>query len=51
LHLATVHISIAKYTGGRRDSEEKTTKHVVYKHTHSYTGMYAIVPYHLAQSF
>jgi len=43
-HLATVHISIAKYTGGRRDSEEDTTKHVVYKH--SYTGMYAMISCH-----
>jgi len=48
LNLVTVHISTAKYTGGGRDSEEKTTKHVVYKH--SYTGMYAIISYHLTHS-
>jgi len=49
LHLATVHISIAKYTGGRRDSEEEITMHVAYGH--SYTDTYAIISYHLTHSF
>ena len=47
-HLATVYISIAKCIGGGRDSEEKTTKHVVYKH--SCTGMYAMISCHWIHS-